>query len=101
MSHRLYFPNEFSNVVPLWNKLYLVVPTDDGSENANFLSIKCPSVCTPTELINYSIKAELILLQSLSIEHGVVSENIHARHLPNGGHFCFRPLPSWNFQEHY
>ena len=36
------------------------------------------------------------------MEHGVVSENIHAPSpLPNGGHFCFRPLPSWNFQEHY
>ena len=34
------------------NKLYLVVSTDEGSENANFLSIKCSSVCAPTELMN-------------------------------------------------
>ena len=72
------------------------MPTDHGSENANFLLIKCLSMCMPTELINLSLKPELILLQSLSIEHGVVPENIHAPPPPpNKGHFCFRPLPSW------
>ena len=72
------------------------MPTDHGSENANFLLIKRLSLCIPTELINLSLKPELILLQSLSIEHGVVPENIHAPPpppLPTKGTFVWDPYP--------
>ena len=73
------------------------MPTDHGSENANFLLIKCLSVCIPTELINLSLKPELILLQSLSIEHGVVPENIHdpcpTPPPPTKGTFVLDPYP--------
>ena len=70
------------------------MPTDHGSENANFLLIKCLSLCIPTELINLSLKPELILLQSLSVEHGVVPENIHApAPLPTKGTFVLDPYP--------
>ena len=31
------------------------MPTDDGSENVKFLSIKCSSVCTPTEQSSFSV----------------------------------------------
>ena len=66
------------------------MPTDHVSENANFLLIKCLSLCIPTELINLSLKPELILLQSLS----VVPENIHAPPpLPTKGTFVLDPYP--------
>ena len=70
------------------------MPTDHGSENANFHLIKSLSLCIPTELINLSLKPELILLQSLSVEHGVVPENIHAPPpLPTKGTFVLDPYP--------